>query len=77
MAGSGDLYAPPPHLAQPLLLTFGEGRAEGRQRRDRAPLHAPPDLRERRERHHLRERSEGMAAARGRGWLRSGEEDTT
>jgi hypothetical protein len=43
-----------PHLAPLQLLTFDEGRAEGvgegRQRRDWSPLHAPPDLRERRER---------------------------
>jgi hypothetical protein len=57
MTGSRDLYVSSPHLAPQLLLTFGEGRAEGggegRQRRDRPPLHAPPDLRERRERRRI------------------------
>jgi hypothetical protein len=28
--GSGNLYAPPPQLAPPLLLTFGEGEQRGR-----------------------------------------------
>jgi hypothetical protein len=61
MTGSRDLYVSSPHLAPPLLLTFGEGRAERGGEAEEGPAAAPctagsegeegasPDLRDRRE----------------------------